>query len=279
MTPHSAVDPRQSQITSLPSAILYGARIHTSTQAQCVQFVLDELDAGRGGWIVTLNLNHLQLFARQPDYAATIQRATVAVADGMPLLWASRLQGTPLPERVPGCELIWGLSDGAARRGRSVFLLGGNPGTAKRTATTLQATYPGLQVVGTLCPERGFDEDEHRMGQVRRTLHNAQPDLVFVALGTPKEDHWIAATLGILPSAWWVGVGGGFSFACGEVQRAPLWMQRMGLEWLHRLILEPRRLGRRYLIEGLPFFFALFGDALRHRPAREKRAQRSSTED
>jgi N-acetylglucosaminyldiphosphoundecaprenol N-acetyl-beta-D-mannosaminyltransferase len=279
MTPHCAVDPSTSPIASLPTAILYGARIHAITQAECVQLVLDELDAGRGGWIVTMNLHHLRLFARQPDYAATVRQARLVVADGMPLLWASRLQGTPLPERVPGCELIWSLSAGAATRGRSVFLLGGNPGTAKRTTTILRATNPGLQVVGTLCPERGFDEDQHRMGQVRQALHNAQPDVVFVALGTPKEDHWIAAMRAILPAAWWVGVGGGFSFACGEVPRAPAWMQRMGLEWLHRLILEPRRLGRRYLIEGVPLALALIGDAVRRRLASQKPAWRSTTED
>jgi N-acetylglucosaminyldiphosphoundecaprenol N-acetyl-beta-D-mannosaminyltransferase len=246
---------------------------------ECVRLVLDELDAGRGGWIVTMNLHHLRLFAHQPEYAATIERATMVVADGMPLLWASRLQKTPLPERVPGCELIWSLSEGSARRGRSVFLVGGNPGTAEGTARILQATYPGLRVAGALCPEYGFEDDEQRMAQIRQTLIGAQPDVVFVALGAPKQDYWIAAIREVLPAAWWIGVGGGFSFACGEVPRAPFWMQRLGLEWLHRLILEPRRLGRRYLLEGLPFAMALFGDALRHRLAREMAGRRSMTEE
>jgi N-acetylglucosaminyldiphosphoundecaprenol N-acetyl-beta-D-mannosaminyltransferase len=279
MTAQSPPQPGRSPIASLPSAVLCGARIHALSQADCVRLVLDELDAGRGGWIATVNLNHLRLFVRQPDYAATLQRATLVVADGMPLLWASRLQGTPLPERVPGCELIWSLSQGAASRGRSVFLLGGNSGTAQSTAAILRGTYPGLQVAGTLCPEPGFEDDESRMQEVRQALLRAGPDAVFVALGTPKEDYWIDAARRLLPAAWWIGVGGGFSLACGEVKRAPLWMQRMGMEWLHRFILEPRRLGRRYLIQGVPFAFALFGKTLKERLAREKRARRSTPEE
>jgi N-acetylglucosaminyldiphosphoundecaprenol N-acetyl-beta-D-mannosaminyltransferase len=279
MTLFSAAHAGPSRISALPSATLSGTRMHAIGQQGCVQLVLDELDAGRGGWIMTVNLNHLRLSVLHPDYAATIRRATLVVPDGMPLLWASRLQGTPLPERVPGCELIWSLSEGSARRGRSVFLLGGNPGTAEGTATILQATYPGLQVAGALCPERGFEQDEHRMAQIRQALIDARPDVVFVALGTPKEEYWINAIRETLPAAWWIGVGGGFSFACGEVPRAPLWMQRAGLEWLHRLTLEPRRLGRRYLLEGVPFAMTLFGEALRRRLSPEMRDTPPATEE
>lgn len=243
----------------LPAVVLQNVRLHAITEAQCVQHVLDEMDAGRGGMVVTPNLDHLRRYSNDLNFGALIAEAELVVADGMPLVWASRLQGTPLPERVAGSNLISTLSAGAAERGRSVYLLGGAPGTAAGAAAVLTERHPTLKVVGTYCPPIGFERDPKQMADIIQGLAAANPDIVYVGLGSPKQERLIARLRHVLPRAWWLGIGNSFSFLCGDVRRAPVWMQQWGLEWAHRLAQEPRRLFKRYLVCGLPFAAVLMG--------------------
>ncbi len=245
-----------------PRVNLMGIAIDSITEAGLVSAIVSELSAGRGGWVVTPNLDHLRRLSGGRDFRDLCANAQWVVADGMPLIWASRLQGTPLPERVAGSNLIFSLNQALARQGRRVFFLGGDPGTARAAADKLQAQYPGLEVVGCECPEVGFERDPARMQQLRSALQQARPELVWVALGSPKQERLIEHLRHEFPATWWLGVGISFSFVCGQVQRAPRWMQSLGLEWLHRLVQEPRRLARRYLLEGLPFAVRLFSSAL-----------------
>lgn len=230
-----------------------GAPLHAITEQECIDHILHELDAGRGGWVATHNLDHLRRLQSDPAFASMCATAALRVADGMPLVWASRLAGQPLPERVAGSSLIHTLTAAAAAANRSVYFLGGNPGTAKAAAATLRQRYPRLHVAGAACPPVGFDRNSHQMDAVIRAMTTAQPDIVYVALGSPKQELLIARVSSSLPRSWFLGVGISFSFVSGDVRRAPLWMQRNGLEWLHRLIQEPSRLAGRYLIQGLPF--------------------------
>ncbi|MSR62052.1 MAG: WecB/TagA/CpsF family glycosyltransferase [Planctomycetes bacterium] len=246
---------------ALPEVDLRGIGVHAVSQVECVEYVLDELDAGRGGWVVTPNLDHLLRTARDREFAELYSEARLRVVDGQLLVWALALQRTPVPERVAGSDLISKLSAGAATRKRSVFLLGGNPGTARKAAEVLQARYPGLIVAGTDCPPLGFDKDALAMARLSRRIHQAKPDIVFVALGSPKQELVIRHLRHDRPEAWWLGVGISFSFLCGEVQRAPVWMQRVGLEWLHRVWQEPGRLFKRYFVDGLPFALRLLAQS------------------
>lgn len=249
--------------TSCTGPILFrGTSVCPIREQECVDCVMAHLSSGRGGWIVTLNLDHLRRCEVEPEYARLIQDADLRVADGMPLVWASRMRRTPLPERVAGSNLILSLSRAAGERRLRVFLLGGNPGTAEAAVPALLRTCPGLVVAGTACPPLGFERDPQQIEQIRQTLRQARPDLVFVALGSPKQERLIQLLKPSLPSTWWVGVGISFSFVCGEVQRAPRWMQRTGLEWVHRLMQEPQRLARRYLVDGLPFAGRLLLNAM-----------------
>lgn len=237
----------------LPRVVLRGVAVHAITEAQCVQHVLAERRAGRGGWVVTPNLDHLRRLGRDGEFASLYAGADLVVADGMPLLWASRLQGTPLPERVSGSNLVSSLTAAAAPQGWSVYLLGGVPGAAEGAAAVLQSRHSGLLIAGTHYPPFGFESDPKALAELAEEVRLARPDIVFVALGSPKQEQLIARLKPLLPQAWWLGVGISFSFLAGDVRRAPLWMQKSGLEWLHRLGQEPGRLARRYLIEGLPF--------------------------
>jgi N-acetylglucosaminyldiphosphoundecaprenol N-acetyl-beta-D-mannosaminyltransferase len=236
-----------------PSVTLAGVRLDAITEAQCIAHILDELDARRGGMLVTPNLDHLHRSTKDLAFAALVAEADLVVADGMPLVWASRLQATPLPERVAGSNLITTLSGAAAARGRSIYLLGGSEGTAEGAAKVLREKFPNLNITGTFYPPQGFEHDAKQMANIVTGLGAARPDIVYVALGSPKQEKLIARLRPILPDAWWVGVGNSFSFLCGDVQRAPRWMQVSGLEWVHRLCQEPRRLFKRYIMNGLPF--------------------------
>ncbi len=210
-----------------------------------------------GGCVLTPNLQHLRAYRRSPAIRRAFQRCELVVADGMPLVWASRLQGTPLPARIAGSDLIWSLSDAAARHGQAVYLLGGSPGTAETAADELCDRYRGLRIAGTHCPPIGFERSADEVAELLRRVRLARPDIIYIGLPLGKQLAVMEALRLAVPSAWLVGVGVSFSFVTGDVRRAPAWVQRTGFEWLYRLSQEPRRLGRRYLVEGLPFFLGL----------------------
>lgn len=233
--------------------VLHGVAFDALTERECVRHIADRLDAGRGGWVITPNLDHVRRAQHDEDFRAMLREADLVVPDGMPLIWASRLQGTPLPERVAGSSMVSTLAAAADEAGRSLFLLGGEPGAAEEAGRVLRQRHPSLRIAGTLCPPLGFERDPQQMQAIRAALHNAQPDIVYVALGSPKQERLIRELRGGMSGTWWLGVGISLSFICGRVKRAPPWVQRLGLEWAHRLAQEPRRLARRYLVEGLPF--------------------------
>lgn len=260
---------------AFPIVELNGVKLHAVTEAQVISHILGELDAGHGGVVVTPNLDHLRRYLHDLSFGALIAEADLVVADGMPLVWASRLQGTPLPERVPGSALISTLSSAAGQKGKSIFLLGGDIGTADGAARALKAKFPHCIIAGTYFPPFGFEKDYLQLSTIIQTLSDAQPDIVYVALGSPKQEKLIAQLRPVCPKAWWIGVGNSFSFLAGHVKRAPVWMQKSGLEWTHRLFQEPRRLFRRYLIVGVPFAASLLSRAtIRGVPTRIRRRSR-----
>src|SRR3989440_1475277 len=204
---------------------LAGVAFHPLTEADAVAQVRAGLVRGEGGRILTPNVDILR--QAPAEYAAD---ATLVVADGMPLVWASRLAGTPLPERVAGSSLVWSLSRALAVDGRSAFLLGGAPPSGwARAADALRATCPALRVAG-LSPAFGFDADPARFARVRDAIVAASPDLVFVGLGFPRQEEVISRLRPVLPGAWFLGCGAAIDFVAGDRRRAPQWIPRNGLE-------------------------------------------------
>ncbi|GGO18310.1 hypothetical protein GCM10011574_42860 [Microbispora bryophytorum] len=242
-----------------------GVLLDPLTHAQVVARVMAALERGTGGHLVTPNVDICRAAARDPSLRALIDAAELAVADGMPLVWASRLLGRPLPERVTGADLIWSLSAAAAARGVPVYLVGGPPGVAEAARDALCGRHPGLNVEGVHAPPYGFETSPAALAEVRGRLVAARPSLVFVGLGFPRQDRLVAQLRADLPGAWFVGCGAAIAFAAGSVRRAPGWMGDHGLEWLFRLISEPQRLARRYLVDDLPFALRLLSGALLRR--------------
>ncbi len=233
--------------------------------AQLFEHMFSELALGRGGWLVTANLDFLRRHVQDEAARRIYEHADLRVADGMPLIWASRLRGTPLPERVAGSSMVRPLCERAAQSGRGVYLLGGDPAANDVAAHKLQSELPALRIVGRSSPMVSAIPTADELAPIRDELLRTRPDFVLVAFGSPKQEQVIAALRALLPGAWWIGVGISLSFLAGHVKRAPVLVQRLGLEWAHRLSQEPERLFRRYVIEDIPFAFTLFGRVARDR--------------
>lgn len=258
-----------SQATDRQIIRVDGIPIDVLTEDHAIAFILDRLDKGKGGVVATPNLDHLRLFERSEEVRDGYERADLSLADGMPLIWASRLSGTPLPERVAGSDLTVSLARAAASANRSLFLLGGNPGVAATAGEKLEKENPGLKVSGVYCPPFEFEKNTEEMNRVKQMLTEAGcPDIVYVGVSFPRSLHICHELHAEFPQSWFLGIGISLSFISGEVSRAPVWMSEHGLEWLHRFGQEPRRLGRRYLVHGVPYCLRLLQRSLRARFSR-----------
>jgi N-acetylglucosaminyldiphosphoundecaprenol N-acetyl-beta-D-mannosaminyltransferase len=238
-----------------------GLEFDRLAEAQVVDHIIGASLAGRGGWVATPNSDICRVTRRDPSLRDLVSGASLIVPDGMPLVWASRLRGDPLPERVAGGSLIFSLSEAAARHGRTIYLLGGAPGVPQQAGDELRRRYPGLVVAGADAPPFGFDRDPAAVEQVRSRVAAAAPDIVYVGLGFPKQERLIASFAPGFPATWFLGCGAAVPYAAKAMPRPPLWMRRSGLAWAFRLGREPRRLFRRYLIHDLPFAAGLLAVA------------------
>jgi N-acetylglucosaminyldiphosphoundecaprenol N-acetyl-beta-D-mannosaminyltransferase len=238
---------------------LCGMEIARTSTDRVLDHLFDALEEGRGGWLITANIDFLRRYVKDPGSRALYDAADVRVADGMPLLWAASLRGTPLLERVAGSSLVLPLCQRAARAERSVYLLGGDPRAAEEAEARLREQAPGLRIAGRSSPWVSASPTGPELEPLRAELVRTAPDIVLVAFGSPKQERVIAALRAELPHAWWTGIGISLSFVAGHVERAPELVQNLGLEWVHRLVQEPRRLFKRYVVEDLPFAFELFG--------------------
>lgn len=254
-------------MSAAPTVELGGLPVAAIDRAALVDAVFEGMAHERGGWIVTANTDLLRQAAESPEVRRLFGEADWIVADGMPLLWAARAAGRPLPGRVAGSDLVRDLAARAGATGRRLFLLGGEKGVAETAAARLRDAYPGLRIVGIASPQLSSEPTEAELEGVRGQLAAARPDLVYVAFGAPKQERVIRALRPALPAAWWMGCGISLSFLAGRVRRAPRWMQRSGLEWVHRLAQEPGRLWQRYLVHDVGFALRMLVDARRRRGA------------
>jgi N-acetylglucosaminyldiphosphoundecaprenol N-acetyl-beta-D-mannosaminyltransferase len=247
--------------SSFAKVELCGMPLASIDTRQLLDHLFESLAKGQGGWVITANLDFLRRHVKDPVARSIYADADLRVADGMPLVWAAKLRGTPLPERVAGSSLVLPLCKRAAAEGRRVYLLGGDPTASKVASAKLLADYPGLVLAGVSSPWVSPEPTDQELAEIADALTAARPDVVLVAFGSPKQERVIHKLRGRLPQAWWIGVGISLSFIAGHVRRAPPLVQALGLEWVHRLVQEPRRLFRRYVVEDLPFAVELFGRA------------------
>ena len=200
-----------------------------------------------------VNAHFVNVAQRDPQVASFLADSDLNVADGMSLLMATRLLHAKLPERVTGIDLMIGLCGLAERTGRSVYFFGGMDGAAEGAAKALQARFPGLRIAGVDRPPMGSEFEPAIVARVRERITAAKPDILFVCLGVPRQERWIAEFTADLPVKVVMGNGAALDVLAGFFHRPPEWIQKIGMEWFYRLCIEPQRLWKRYLIGNLRF--------------------------
>ncbi len=234
---------------------LFGMRIARTTMQNAVTTVLGWCETERGEscrYVVTPNTDHAVLFQGRDDFRDAYNSASLVLADGTPLVWASRILGRKLPERVAGSDFIPALFAATTSTLR-VFLLGAAPGIADEAARRIERRWPRVQVVGTYAPPVGFDNHADEDRRTLSAVSAAQHDLLIVGLGAPRQELWVAKHCHELSAKAAICAGATIDFLAGYRRRSPLWMRRAGLEWLHRVCSQPRRLAGRYLRDAFVF--------------------------
>lgn len=249
---------------------LFGVDIDKLSLSGAARQVVDWLDDTAEGaadtvgsgckFVVTPNVDHVVMLQKNAPLRAAYQDAALVLADGFPLIVASKLFGKPLPERVAGSELIPELFDQLADRDRPtrVFLLGAMPGVAVKAARQIDKRWPHIHIVGTQSPPFGFERNEQECATILRNLEAAAADVVIFGVGAPKQEIWAHRFYQRIPAKALFCVGATIDFLAGEKSQAPVWMRRCGMEWLHRCASEPRRLIGRYAKDALIFPSILF---------------------
>jgi N-acetylglucosaminyldiphosphoundecaprenol N-acetyl-beta-D-mannosaminyltransferase len=252
-------------------AWVWGLPLAVMTREQAAEAVMELIERDRQpcrpSFFITANVHYAMLTAERPELRLINQRAAFLLADGAPLVWASRRGRTPLPERVAGSDLVYDLCEHAARRGHGVYLLGGADGVAEEAGRKLQSLYPGLRIVGTACPSPDSLTGEG-CRQVIADVKAASPDLLLVAFGQPKGELWINEHLDELGVPVCAQVGATLDFVAGRVRRAPRLLQKTGLEWAYRIYTDPVRLFPRYVKNALFLFGQVARDLVSDRNRR-----------
>lgn len=249
-----------------PRVTIAGVPVDVLTREDAAAWVVQRALAGEPpGYVVTPNAHHVALLRDSERFRGAYAGAALSVPDGVSLVWASRLLGVPLPERVAGVDLFEDVCAAAAGTGIRIFLLGGRRGAADGAARVMHGLYPGLEIAGTCCPPHGFERDPAERERVARAIRAAAPHVLFVALGAPKQEVWLQENLAALGVPVGLGVGAAFDLVSGQVPRAPRWMRGAGLEWLFRLAVEPRRLWKRYAVTNTRFVALVLRQRIRGR--------------
>lgn len=213
---------------------------------------IDELiQQDKCSYVVTPNVDHIVQLETNEELKTIYSNASLVLTDGKPLLWIAKWYGTPIKEKISGSDLFPKLCEMAARKKYKMFFLGAAEGIAEKAAKNLVARYPELQVTGTYAPPFGFEKDDTELKKIKKLVEEAQPKILVVGLGCPKQEKFIydnCETLGVPLS---LGLGASFDFEAGNVKRAPKWMSECGLEWLFRITQDPKRMVKRYLVDDL----------------------------
>ncbi len=245
----------------MSKAHLFGMTINALRMPEAIERLLSWVRSpdGKCHYVVTPNLDHAVMYQQHRGLKRAYAEASLILADGFPILVASRLLRRGIPERVPGSDLVPALFETVNAKCKhnstslKVYLLGAAPGIADRAADNIRTRWPAVEVVGTYSPPIGFENDDAENDRILSQVAAARPNLLVIGLGAPKQELWVHAHRDRIASPVALCVGATIDFLAGEKSRAPMWMRQIGLEWLHRLASEPHRLARRYLRDAWAF--------------------------
>ena len=235
---------------------LFGIKIDAIKMGQAVTRIRDWVQNPEQGcrYVVTPNVDHAVLLQENEEFRDAYRDAAMILADGHPIVWASKLLRQPLPERVPGSELVPRLFEDFNKSGKlRVFLLGAAKGVAAKAAANMKVQWPNVETVGVYSPPMGFEKDPEESNYILGRIALCAPDVVVVGLGAPKQEIWVHNYQDQIHAKAALCVGATIDFLAGEKKRAPIWMQRTGIEWVHRMCSEPKRLVKRYAKDAWVF--------------------------
>lgn len=245
-------------------AHLFGVDIDLLSIVETVSIIQTWLasDEASCKFVVTPNVDHIVKVQTDSGLQAAYKQAALIVTDGKPVVWAANLLGVSIPGTVPGSDLVPAIFDDAqaSKTPLTVFLLGAMPGVAERAKAVIQAKWPLVKVVGTLSPPFGFDKKEADSKVICSIVNASNVDLLVLGLGAPKQEIWITRYAPMLTVKAALCVGATIDFLAGEKARAPMWMRKLGLEWLHRMLSEPKRLAKRYFVDAIVFPKLVFNE-------------------
>lgn len=232
---------------------LFGISFAVMDLHNAAEAIVRASEKGTKGLIVTPNADHVIRYSRSEKFRSVVDGALMRFADGMPIVWVSRLLRAPLPERVTGADLLPAIVSLAAQRETRIFFLGGLPGVAEKAKDILCERFKGAQIVGVYSPPFGFEKDREETRKIIDMINALDVHILFIGVGSPKQEYWAHEHLSELNVGPVVCVGAAFDFAAGVIKRSPPWVQNVGIEWLWRLGQEPRRLWRRYILDDSRF--------------------------
>ncbi len=246
---------------------LFGVEIDLYSMSETVGMIMQWLRQPENAckFVVTPNVDHIVKVQTDIGLQASYQQAALVVTDGKPVVWAASLLGVSIPGTVPGSDLVPAIFDAAEANKISikVFLLGAMPGVADRAKATILRKWPVVNVVGTLSPDFGFDKNQNESQAICEVVNNSGAELLVLGLGAPKQELWVTQYAPHIKVKVALCVGATIDFLAGEKARAPMWMRKIGLEWLHRMLSEPKRLAKRYFIDAIVFPKLIFKEWLR----------------
>ncbi|WP_320040572.1 WecB/TagA/CpsF family glycosyltransferase [uncultured Desulfobacter sp.] len=242
----------------MESVKIANININSVTFNEAISRIEKLIELKKNAYIVTPNVDHIVKLQTDELFFDIYQSASLILCDGMPLIWASKVLGTPIIERVAGSDILPSLCYCASKKKYKIFLLGGPEKAGQKAKENIEKKYPGIQIVGTYSPPFGFENDININKLIVNKIKEAEPDILFVGLGAPKQEKWIYRFKDCYNVPVSIGVGVSIEFMAGMVKRAPVFMQQMGLEWLWRLIMEPHKLWKRYLIDDIKFFYLIY---------------------
>lgn len=225
--------------------------IDNVTKKEAIQYIEECVEMRKIGHVITPNVDQVVRLEHDPYFKKIYENAELLLADGTPLMWISKLYKTPLKEKICGSDLVPELCNIASKKGYSVFLLGAAEGVAVKAALNLQRKYPGLKIAGTYSPPHGFEKNPNEIEKINRMLLESKADLLFVGMGVPKQDIFIYENMHKYQIPMSFSIGASIDFEAGVQKRAPIWINKLGMEWLYRLICNPRRMFKRYLIDDI----------------------------
>ena len=225
--------------------------INNVTMSETVEAIEQMIAADKKSYVVAINVDVVMKIEADPYLKKIVDDADMVLVDGKPLVWISKLHGRPLKEKISGSDLVPLLCEISAKKGYSIFIIGGKDGIAAQARQRLEQKLPGIRIAGTYAPPFGFENDQEELDKINRMISEAHPDLLIACFGCPKQEKWIYENIEKYDAKVSVCAGATVDFLAGNVKRAPKWMSEHGLEWFYRFVQEPRRMFRRYFVDDM----------------------------